>query len=43
MAAAPDKKAIVIGSVDGVPAQAICDALAACGMEVIFAVNQYFV
>ena len=38
-----DKQVIVIGAVDGVPAQAIADALRHCGVNVALLINQYFV
>ena len=37
------KKVIVIGAADGVPSQAICNALQEMKVEVILSINQYFV
>jgi hypothetical protein len=38
-----DKRAIVVGAADGIPSQAICQALRECDIKVLFSINQYFV
>ncbi len=37
------RKVVIIGAVDGIPAEAARRAVEACGGEVIFVANQFFV